>query len=132
MSREIKFRAWDVTDQVMIPADRLKFDSIEPLVDQFKCHAWMKFMQFTGLRDSEGREIYEGDILKMNGGADDIYGVVGFEFGCYVFEAPWIKKGKYYPELKMYTDVPDEIVNVFVAGNIHEHPHLLNNEQEEK
>ena len=85
MSREIKFRAWDHEDCKMIPLSGMQvfdngigFFNEDPAFhnDDLSPH----IMEFTGLRDSEGREIYEGDILKMNGGADDSYGVVGCEF----------------------------------------------------
>ncbi len=79
-------------------------------------------MQYTGLKDKNGKEIYEGDILKSQ--EDKILGSVGFENGCFVLKAVWIDPAvNDYPELKYYIDL--EFMTVEVIGNIYENPELL-------
>ncbi|TLF43596.1 YopX family protein [Lacticaseibacillus zeae] len=73
MKREIKFRAysshnhkmypvsnieWDIDGRIWVTADDGK-NGIE-LIDE-EAH----LMQFTGLKDKNGREIYEGDVLDI-------------------------------------------------------------------
>ena len=59
MKREIKFRAWDNVDYMSSP---FTLQDIQERKIQFTSDAVL--MQFTGLLDKNGKEIYEGDILK--------------------------------------------------------------------
>lgn len=69
--REIKFRAWDGKRMYYDPNDfylRMDgscFDVFEGEMDEPICGQPI-LMQYTGLKDKNGKEIYEGDIVKTS------------------------------------------------------------------
>jgi len=80
--------------------------------------------QFTGLTDKNGKEIYEGDIIKIVEKFDDenVYtsnGVVCFEEGIYE-----LQNGKHFAYLGWLMH-NDDITKLEVIGNIHDNPELI-------
>lgn len=63
--KEIKFRAWDILGKIMkqdIELWDIKYGEIFPHTPDQRC---FNIMQYTGLKDKNGNEIYEGDIVKL-------------------------------------------------------------------
>lgn len=89
-----KFRAWDVHEKKMFTNDQLIIwngnvyanDNSKLNVDNLK--GWnideKYLMQSTGLRDKNGREIYEGDIVKFT--LTDGFSYVTLEDGVVTYE----------------------------------------------
>lgn len=64
MKREIKFRAWDAINKEMKHPRKKDVFATGPTSGEFVDN-WDNVMQFTGLTDKNGKEIYEGDVVKI-------------------------------------------------------------------
>lgn len=76
-------------------------------------------MQYTGMRDHKGVEIYEGDIISMEAmtpGAPSIVGEVQFEESCY-----WVVNEKQEKGVCLF----QEGVYIEILGNVFENLELL-------
>lgn len=111
--REIKFRAWD--------GSRLR--SWNDIVETIGFHHWIikgcegvEVMQYTGLKDKQGKEIYEGDILKLNYEAISMIGYVKQQS-----DGEWI----FYKDKGNFLGVHHNMNKIRIIGNIYEDKHLL-------
>lgn len=151
--REIKFRAWDKKTNEMYVADSIGWNCVTQKIEHVNIvnqndSVWIGLdedeldnivlMQSTGLKDKNGVEIYEGDIIKL--------------FNKKIFKIEWRESedigcngGEYYFSISGFIPVKldgtvdnqgececaySEMVEkeVKVIGNIYENPELLGKE----
>ena len=117
MNREIKFRAWFKPLKRMYIVRELKFErngNIVVITNHNGGTAPINYelMQFTGLKDKKGKEIYEGDIVMVDGRRCKII----FRLGEFTMQQE-SNKNAYYC-IGYHSDCE-------VIGNIYENPELL-------
>ena len=122
--RKIKFRAWDKENEKMMKVSSLHLENKEISVKEnvtFHLFRMQDLMQYTGLKDKNGKEIYEGDIvlIKLDETSTWHKTVVGFKKGAFI--ADLIDKEDYvYIFHHGFTGDDFEII-----GNIYENKNLL-------
>lgn len=150
MSRELKVRAWDRDLEIMVYSDKRNkstydinyefamnekgvlvcnwHEDTEDYYGNFKeANGTLdNLMQYTGLKDKNGKEIYEGDILSIKIYSGDkviVEGktVVEFKDGC--FGVIW-GHDKAFLSLNSFFKTKFEVI-----GNIYENPELLRGEK---
>ena len=141
--REIRFRAWDACNKRFVFFGELnttnKGEDICVLeatkkIDDFAHHSQSRdlpLMQFTGLQDKNGKDIYEGDILES--GLDVNY-LVSFEDGAFKIIHPPTCRAEEEGECKRDYLEKDCIflLELSVVGNIYQDKNLLEDENNGK
>ena len=126
MNREIKFRLWNPERKVItagLDLNTLLTTTDGEFVKEFdRCK--MVWTQYTGIKDNNGKEIYEGDVVKYKQTE---------RFGAYVSEHTIEVKYEGYGFAPMkYHSINEEdgfyscaISDIEVIGNIYENPELI-------
>lgn len=140
MSREIKFRAWDVDNKKWIRSFRVYKSGKGLSIYSDKDGSTLGvnvdsstyiLIQFTGLLDKNGKEIYEGDIVNIRF-RDNIVGKPKFSWDKGVIK--WNEKSSAFKWFSVEEDSSDEnnywlthadSVGREVIGNVYKNPELL-------
>ena len=126
MSREIKFRAYHKERKEIFEIANIDFEEkkaalmngiIKLLNVDFK---QFELLQYTGVKDKNGKEIYEGDILEFRANPFNTKYVVVWQDTAFIIESIEIRK---YSE-KMYW-LDDTEICCEIVGNIYENKNLL-------
>ena len=105
--RPLKFRIWDGNNKHYVYPDVLELN------------AGLEYQQFTGLLDKQGKEIYEGDILKYK--RENEWDMKPERAVCYFDNGGFWARAKPHSLLYHLTDFE-------VIGNVWENPELLKGE----
>ena len=129
--REIKFRAWDKERKKIFDVVHIYFTPIEGCYCVTLSQSKPKFlhndddiilMQYTGLKDKDGKEIYEGDIIEGN--------LIKYSplptMGEVVFDTYW---ASFANKNEAGNTLLREINLINVIGNIYENPELRGNNE---
>lgn len=112
--REIKFRCFNKTEKYYVNDFLINQDGTVVSHDDLQDYPVVHFNefileQFTGLNDKNGKEIYQGDILKTK-----------YKKNNYIVD-DLLEFGWYYHEFICHEKL------IEIIGNIHENPELLEN-----
>ncbi len=130
--RQIKFRAWHIESKKMISWNDIIRN--KELLQSFFGNEhyatnppryFYERMQFTGLLDCEGKEVFEGDVLEVTSNNDGQKYITTFKVD--------LINGLHIDTLSLCMDIclyDYEVTssNCKIIGNLYEHPQLLNND----
>ena len=123
--REFKMKAWLKKEKKMVAIIGIDFnyeyirytEDSNLFNENYKTAEFkdIELLQFTGLKDNGGQELYEADVIKFNDGIDDIYGLISYDDEDAVY-------------CVSYENVTEHLSNMAgdfeIVGNIFENPDL--------
>ena len=123
--KELKIKAWLKKEKKMVSIigidfnyEYIRYTEDDNLFNENYKTAEFKnieLLQFTGLKDNGGQELYEADVIKFNDGIDDIYGLISYDD----------EDGTYRVSYENITEHLSDLEEDFeIVGNIFENPDL--------
>ena len=123
--KELKIKAWLKKEKKMVSIigidfnyEYIRYTEDDNLFNENYKTAEFKnieLLQFTGLKDNGGQELYEADVIKFNDGIDDIYGLISYDD----------EDGTYRVSYENITEHLSDLEGDFeIVGNIFENPDL--------
>ena len=132
--REIKFRAWNPVSKMMFEVDGIDLKKKSLLridrnpwnvdvLDGWKGKDGYKLMQYTDLKDKNGKEIYEGDVVKTLDGdlRDPDSALSEVRWSSEGYRCCWWLEGR---SISLSVGVVTDLL-LEVVGNIYENPELI-------
>lgn len=125
-----KFRAWIKVDKQMKEVTTMEFTEGNLEYVCFDCEEWdyspesVVLMQSTGLRDKNGQEIFEGDVVRLN-----VYN----QLKCGIYEVRRGEAGDWQMQNRTRTKIISLIYSpgsTEVIGNIYTNPELMEEEND--
>ena len=119
MKKKIRFRCY-IKDDKHKPS-KMHVVNLGDAVSEYDCRVMLEhpLMQYVGLKDKNGKEIYEGDIIRHTN-----------EEACHTpYEVPEMTPSNWECLLGIgdgeWDEGGDQYSNIEIIGNIHENPNLL-------